>query len=73
MRAGWGISRLLSYQVAPSEAQGTLRTVLDEFRPAPVPVHVVHPEGRIASAKVRAFVDFMVEELRRNEILRRQG
>lgn len=70
MRRGWGLSRLLSYQVAPSLAQGTLVTVLDEFRPLPVPVHVVHPEGRIASAKVRAFVDFMVDELRQNEILR---
>ncbi|UUX49856.1 LysR substrate-binding domain-containing protein [Nisaea acidiphila] len=73
MRRGWGISRLLSYQVAPGVAQGALQTVLDAYRPPPVPVHVVHPEGRIASAKVRAFVDFMVEELRQNEILHMQG
>ena len=52
---------------------GSLTTVLDAFRPAPVPVHVVHPEGRIASAKVRALVDFMVENLRRNEILQVAG
>jgi len=63
------VSRLLSYQVAAGVREGTLKTALDAFRPAPVPVHVVHPEGRIASAKVRALVDFMVENLRQNEIL----
>lgn len=73
LRGGWGISRLLSYQVATGVRDGSLTTVLDSFRPAPVPVHVVHPEGRIASAKVRALVDFMVENLRRNEILQMAG
>lgn len=60
---------MLSYQVATGLRNGTLMTVLDAFRPAPVPVHVVHPEGRIASAKVRALVDFLVENLRQDEIL----
>ncbi|MEP3113007.1 LysR substrate-binding domain-containing protein [Nisaea sp.] len=69
LRGGWGLSRLLSYQIATGVRNGTLMTVLDAFRPTPVPVHVVHPEGRIASAKVRAIVDFMVENLRRDEIL----
>jgi DNA-binding transcriptional LysR family regulator len=62
--AGFGITRVLSYQVAAHLAAGTLRTVLDGFAPPPVPVHVVHQEGRRVSAKVRTFVDFMVERLR---------
>lgn len=61
---GLGITRLISYQVAPQLAAGELKIVLSEFEPAPVPVHVVHREGRYASAKVRAFIDLMVERLR---------
>lgn len=61
---GWGISRLLSYQIAPLVADGTLVEILTDFEPPPLPVHVVHQEGRQVSAKVRAFVDFMVERLR---------
>jgi DNA-binding transcriptional LysR family regulator len=61
---GGGVSRLLSYQVAPYLADGRLQTVLEAFEVPPQPVHVVHQEGRLVSAKVRAFVDFMVQHLR---------
>lgn len=61
---GWGISRLLSYQIAPQLAEGRLQTILSEFEPPPMPIHVVHQEGRMVSSKVRAFVDFMVDRLR---------
>jgi DNA-binding transcriptional LysR family regulator len=61
---GWGISRLLSYQVARDVAAGRLRVVLEEFQPASIPIHVIHQEGRMASPKVRACVDFMVDRLR---------
>lgn len=61
---GMGMTRLLSYQIAPYQASGQLQTVLSEFEPAPLPIHVIHREGRYASAKVRTFVDFMVARLR---------
>lgn len=61
---GWGISRLLSYQVAPYLADGRLQVVLSGFETPPVPVNVLHQEGRMVSAKIRSFVDFMVERLR---------
>lgn len=61
---GGGVSRLLSYQVAPYLADGRLQPVLEAFEMPPQPVHVVHQEGRLVSAKVRAFVDFMVQHLR---------
>lgn len=66
VQSGWGLSRLLSYQIAPRLADGRLQTVLGEFELAPLPIHVVHQEGRRASPKVRAFVDYMVERLRAN-------
>ena len=61
---GWGISRLLSYQIAPQIAEGRVQIILSDFEPPAMPVHVVHQEGRKVSSKVRAFVDFMVERLR---------
>ena len=63
---GGGVSRLLSYQVAPYLADGRLRPVLETFETPPQPIHVVHQEGRLVSSKVRAFVDFMVQHLRAN-------
>jgi DNA-binding transcriptional LysR family regulator len=63
---GWGLSRPLSYQIGQALIDGNLQTVLSEFEEAPLPVHVVHPEGRRASAKVRAFVDLAVDRLRAN-------
>jgi len=64
--AGWGLARVLSYQVGPALASGELVAVLEDYEPAPIPVHVVHPGGRRAPAKVRAFVDLAVEGLRAN-------
>lgn len=61
---GWGISRLISYQIAAHIADGRVETILDEFAPPPFPIHIVHHEGRTMSAKVRAFVDFMAARLR---------
>lgn len=64
--AGWGLTRVLNYQVADALASGALRTVLTEAEPPPYPIHVIHAEGRRTSAKVRAFVDFTVQRLRAN-------
>jgi DNA-binding transcriptional LysR family regulator len=55
--------------VAPQLASGELEIVLAEFEPPPLPIHVVHREGRRASAKVRAFVDLIVEQLRADKAL----
>ncbi|MBB4229740.1 LysR family transcriptional regulator [Rhizobium mongolense] len=63
--AGWGLSRFQSYQVAPEIQAGRLRVMLAEYEREPVPVHIVHAQGRMVSARVRAFVDFAAERLRR--------
>ncbi len=67
--AGFGITRLMSYQVAPHLAAGKLQIVLSEFEPAPLPIHVVHREGRHKSARVRTFVDLITERLRSHDTL----
>ena len=59
-----GITRLLSYQVAESLANGALKIILSEYESRPVPVHIVHREGRYSSARTRTLIDWMVEHLR---------
>ena len=68
--AGFGVTRLLSYQITPHLAAGKLKIILDEFEPPPLPIHVLHREGRQASAKVRAFVDMIVGQIRADKTLR---
>ena len=68
-KRGWGLVRVLSYQVGPDLADGTLRVVLEDFEPDPLPIHLVHVEGRRAPAKVRAFVDFAKDRLRAVSVL----
>lgn len=67
--AGFGIVRQMSYQVAPQLERGELKILLSEFESKPLPIHIIHREGRYASAKIRSFVDLMVERLRGNKAL----
>jgi DNA-binding transcriptional LysR family regulator len=68
--AGEGVTRVLSYQAASELKAGRLRVILSEFEPEPLPIHVIHREGKRAAARVRAFVDFAVSELRANPLLK---
>lgn len=68
---GRGITRVLSYQVAPLVESGALEVVLRPFEPPPVPVHVLHKEPGQTSARVRAVVDHLVEHLRNSPALSR--
>jgi DNA-binding transcriptional LysR family regulator len=70
---GRGLTRVLSYQIAPELKAGQLKIVLAEFEPPALPVHVVHVAGRRASARVRALVDFMAERLRKDASLNHPG
>jgi DNA-binding transcriptional LysR family regulator len=63
---GRGITRVLSYMIAPHIRRGELVTVLDDYAPKEVPVHVVHKEPGQTSARVRAVVDHLVQALRRH-------
>jgi DNA-binding transcriptional LysR family regulator len=66
---GLGLTRLLSYQVDEYFSDGRLCRVLQDYEPDPIPVHVVHREGRYASQKVRAFLDLAIGSLRENSAL----
>lgn len=62
--AGFGIVRVLSYQIASQLRDGTLQIVMEGFEPPPLPVNILHREGRHATRKVRAFLDLAIDTLR---------
>ena len=65
---GLGIARLLSYQVADELASGQLQVLLAEYEEAPWPIHVLHRESKYGSAKVRAFIDMLAQDLRDQQL-----
>ncbi|MDJ0919500.1 MAG: LysR family transcriptional regulator [Henriciella sp.] len=69
VRQGWGLCRVLSYQVGPDLVSGRLQSVLENVEPDPLPIHLVHIEGRRAPAKVRTFVDYAKDRLRSISVL----
>jgi DNA-binding transcriptional LysR family regulator len=58
---GGGLTRVLAYQAADSIRRGRLKIVLQKFELPALPVHIVYPTTRLLSAKVRAFIDLVVE------------
>jgi DNA-binding transcriptional LysR family regulator len=59
--SGGGLTRVLAYQAAASLKAGRLRMVLDAYAPPALPIHVVYPTSRLLSAKVRTFIDLVIE------------
>jgi DNA-binding transcriptional LysR family regulator len=68
-KEGWGLTRVLHYQIGPALVEGHLRIVLGDYEEPPLPIHILYPEGRHAPAKVRAFIDLAVARLRENRLL----
>ena len=71
--AGCGVVRLLSYQAEDAIAAGRLMPILQPYEPEPVPVHVVHLEGRASPRRTRIFIDDLVDNLRRQQTLKQAG
>lgn len=67
--AGLGIARLISYQVADELNSGKLSAVLSDYQLPAIPVHIIHREGRMASSKVRSFIDLMSQRLQTDQTL----
>jgi len=58
---GGGLTRVLAYQAADAIKRGRLKIVLAKFEQPPLPIHIVYPTSRLLSAKVRSFIDLVVE------------
>ncbi|MBT2299958.1 LysR family transcriptional regulator [Variovorax paradoxus] len=63
--AGLGFAQMPRYHVERELAAGTLREVLAEFRPPPMPVSVMYPHHRQLSPRVRVFVDWVADRMQR--------
>jgi DNA-binding transcriptional LysR family regulator len=56
-----GLTRVLAYQAAEAIKAGALKIVLAKFEQPPLPIHIVYPTSRLLSAKVRTFIDLVIE------------
>ena len=61
---GLGYGRFLEYQVAAHRREGRLRYVLEKHELPSVPVSLVYPQARLVSARLRAFIDWLVPRMR---------
>ena len=58
---GAGIVFEPAFIVGPEVRAGRLVPLLQDFSPAPLPIYAVYPSRKHLSAKVRSFVDFLIE------------
>lgn len=63
-KEGAGIVRLPSWQAEADIAAGHLVRLLADYEPAPAPLHLMFQPSRLASPKIRAFADYLVERWR---------
>jgi DNA-binding transcriptional LysR family regulator len=56
-----GLTRVMAYQAAAALKRGRLKIVLAKFEAPPLPIHIIYPTSRLLSAKVRSFVDLVIE------------
>jgi DNA-binding transcriptional LysR family regulator len=62
--SGFGLTRVLSYQIAQAQKLDRLNIILADFELPALPVHLVYsPQGRLP-VKLRAFLDFAHPRLR---------
>lgn len=59
--SGLGIVQLAAYSASRYFESGQLETVLEDWQSDPFPLHVVYPQNRHLSAKVRVFVEWIAE------------
>jgi LysR family transcriptional regulator for bpeEF and oprC len=57
--AGLGIAQMPAFAVKEAMERGALELVLGEWFPEPAPLHVVYPQSRHLSRRVRVFVDWL--------------
>lgn len=67
--AGQGVGQITSFQAREYLASGELVQILPQWTQPLLPVYVVYPPNSHLSAKVRAFVDWVVEIFASDELL----
>jgi len=59
--AGLGIIQTFAYAAGPAIRDGRLVEVLKKWRPAAYPFHVVYPQNRHLTHRLRVFIDWLTE------------
>jgi DNA-binding transcriptional LysR family regulator len=60
---GRGIALLPTFIVGADLQEGSLRSVLTDYRAPEISVYAIYPQTRHLSVKVRVFIDFLIERL----------
>ncbi|WP_291844668.1 LysR family transcriptional regulator [Maricaulis sp.] len=63
-RDGIGVTRVLGYQCADAVRDGSMRILLEDYEPTPLPVHLLHAGRGAMPGKMRVFLDFAKTRLR---------
>jgi DNA-binding transcriptional LysR family regulator len=59
--AGLGLVQIPRYRIAHELEAGSLRVVLADYPPPPMPVSVLYPQNRQLSSRVRVFAQWLLE------------
>ena len=59
--AGLGIVQMAAYNMQTHVERGEMELLLTDWSSAPIPIHVVYPQNRHLSAKVRVFVEWVAD------------
>ena len=60
--AGGGLTRVMAYQAADAlQSAAGSESCWQKFEQPPLPIHLVYPTSRLLSAKVRTFIDLVIE------------
>lgn len=59
--AGLGIVQTFTYAACEALRTGQLQEILQAWRPAPYPFHVVYPQNRHVTHRLRVFIDWLTE------------
>ncbi len=59
--AGLGVVQTFGYAAAAALREGSLVEILQPWRPSPYPFHVVYPQARHVTPRLRVFMDWLLE------------
>jgi len=59
--SGMGVAQMAAFALCPYLQSGELELLLEDWTIDPLPLHVVYPQNRHLSAKVRVFVEWISE------------
>ncbi|MGK3990249.1 LysR family transcriptional regulator [Sorangium sp. So ce136] len=71
--AGLGAMIAPAFLARPHLDRGELVPLLEDWTPDPKPIHVVYPRSKTPSARLRVFVDWVIDRFAREPLLQPRG